>query len=165
MNTTLSIGITNPLESFLLLLIVHKLSSNKKFNFVTNIKHFYILGFFNFVPQWFINNYEHDSFRQLIWSYAHGFVFMWLILVLYRIYFMRKNPNFLSCLLATTFNMITIMIYIKTISPYFGFLYNFSSVSFLQEFSINIILKIFQFLLVPLYIKLLRMCLNERKIN
>lgn len=150
MNTGLSLGIFNMLEAFLLFYIVHLLRNNfkhVKFNFVSNIKHFYILGAINYIfqclPYRWIGTFDYISTNIKI-----TFIVLPIILCIYCKFIGYKTywlKLLFQTFIAHVYNNVTILLSLFIIEPFvericFG-QHNQTHIEIIE----NIIIKIIQF--------------------
>lgn len=145
MNFTMSLLIYNPLEALLLLtacyLFRDKSSINTKFNFKKYIIHSYILGFIFLLIQYPMVWIE-NPVMFFIYNNFIGIIVMSYLLFFYNKK-IRNKINLMKCFAI----FIIYFISIDFILNLFNFSYNLDR-ALLDEFIINIVFKICQFILL-----------------
>ena len=147
-NTYLSLLIFNPLEAAVLFLAAtgdFKLVFSRKF-----IKHWFILGTINFVFQYTVNLIP-IGIINLLYSYLNSIFLISFVLYYYLNIILKIKINKINIFLATLFNLISVLFILLVTKDFVGFICVPSNFSIIREILVNFVIKIFQFLLLYIF--------------
>ena len=147
-NTYLSLLIFNPLEAAVLFLAAtgdFKLVFSRKF-----IKHWFVLGTINFVFQYTVNLIP-IGIINLLYSYLNSIFLISFVLYYYLNIILKIKINKINIFLATLFNLISVLFILLVTKDFVGFICVPSNFSIIREILVNFVIKIFQFLLLYIF--------------